>query len=187
MNAKQKKYSLLIGGVLVLTGVYLYWRRRVKKEGESLLAYVNSMPSQVNLTEAAEQGIKDIKAVPFDANKLKVDNLSGSIKDTKIKNALANVATELYAAMKGPGTNVSSFAKNLNRIKNKNTLKFLNELYKALFKEDLFQAMKSETSLNNTTYALWSDKTKYNMMIPGISDSHWNPVLAQFFNNLKIY
>jgi hypothetical protein len=47
--------------------------------------------------------------------------------------------------------------------------------------------MKGEFALNNVQYAALSDKTKYDIAIPFLSEGKWHPIFAQYFQNLKDY
>jgi hypothetical protein len=73
------------------------------------------------------------------------------------------------------------------QIRNKSTLSFVDKIFKAQYGKGLFDTMKEKTLLNNTAYQQYSDKTKGNFTIPGLSDSHWLPNLAGYLNRLPLY
>jgi len=187
MTTKQRNIAIFVGIGAVTLGYLIYKRKKNNEESVALLDYISKMPSQTNLSSATQQGMDAVRGTKIDLNKLRIDNLYGSYSNPKIRNAIANSVTELYASMKGGGTDVNSFAKNLGRIKNKNTLAFVDRIYKVQYKEGLFEAMKGESVLNNVQYKVFSDATKYDFAIPFFSESHWHPSLANYFNNLPTY
>ena len=74
-----------------------------------------------------------------------------------------------------------------NTIQSKNTLAIVDKIYKGVYNEGLFEAMKDEAALNNALYTAFSDKTKYNIAIPFITEGKWHPVFAAYFQSLKDY
>jgi len=191
MTPQQKKYAIIVGALVVAAGGYYYWRRKVSLEGDALLDYVKSLPSQVDLSKATEQGIKDVEDVKLRTDRVVVKDggkiLAGPVGNTKLKNLLASYAQRLHTAMAGAGTNTKEVFAVLDSIRTKNTLKWVDAMYKGVFKEGLFDAMKGEAALNNVQFGVFSDKTKYDLAIPGITESHWHPALASYFNSLPIY
>jgi len=185
LTPKQKNIAIFVGIGAIAIG-YLIWKRKKNEaEANALLEAIGTSLSQVDTNEASVQAIQQIQAMNIDPKNLKVDNLVGY--SPKMRDAIANISTELYLSMKGAGTNLGNFAKQLNRIKNKNTLAFIDKIYKEAHKEGLFEAMKGELALANSAYAMFSDKTKYNIVIPFFSEVKWHPKLANYFNNLPTY
>lgn len=187
LTHKQKKIAIGVGISVIAISFLLYARSKNKKEASSILDYISKMPSQVDLSSATDSGMALVRGTKIDLSKMKIDNLSGAYKNKDIRNAIAKIVTELYASMKNVGTDVKSFTNTLSRIKNKSTLAFIDRVYKASFKEGLFEAMKDEWKLNNPGYAQYSDKTKYDIPIPFLSESKWIPTLSNYFNNLPTY
>lgn len=186
--SKNTKTAIYIGIALATVGFLFYRQKKNKEEATILLDFIAKMPSQVDLSKATDTAIVDVRKTKYNPNKIKIDNLYGAYKtNPAIKKAIANTVTELYASMKGVGTDEKPFFKALNRIKNKNTLMFVDLVYKAMFKQGLFEAMKEEVSLNNVQYGVFSDKTKYDLAIPLLSEGKWHPALASIFNRLPVY
>ena len=183
-----KNQNIIYGALAVgAIGYLLYVNKKNKEEGSVLLQYINNMPSQTNLTQATEQGIASVQNTKVDTKKIRINKMIGDYKNPKIRNEIAKTVTELWASMKGIGTDNKAFWNALSKIQSKNTLAFVNQIYKSQYKETLFEAMKNESALNNKGYAVYSDATKYDIMIPLLSGSHWNPLLATYFNNLPVY
>lgn len=188
LSPKQKKVALYLGITAIAVGYLIYRRNKNQKEATALIEYINTLPSQVDLSLATKQGMDAVRGTKIDLNKLKIDNLSGSYAtNPKVKDAIAKAVVDLYASMKGVGTDHKKFFNVLARIKNKNTLAFVDKLYKLMFKEGLFEAMKDETALNNVAYAVFSDKTRNDIAIPFLSEGKWHPIFATYFNNLPVY
>lgn len=187
LTPRQKKVAIGISLSVVAIGILLYYRNKNQKDATAILDYVAKMPSQVDISQATDAGMELVRGTKIDLNKMKIDNLYGAYKNALIKKAIANTVVELYSAMKGGGTDVKAFMKALTRIKNKNTLAFIDKVYNAQFKEGLFEAMKGESALNSVTYAAFSDKTKYDLAIPFLSEGKWHPALASYFNAIPTY
>lgn len=188
LTPKQKKVALFVGISVVAIGYLLYRSKQNKEEGTLLLDYVNTLPSQVDLSKNTDTGMTDTRNVKVDWSKIKIGNLSGDYKtNQQIRNEVAKVISELWASMKGVGTDVPRFMGALFKIKNKNTLSIVDQVYKLQNKEGLFEAMKGESALNNINYAVFSDKTKYDLTIPLLSEGKWSPALSVYFNSLPVY
>lgn len=186
---------LLIGGGVV---GFLYWQsKKNEEEAKTLLDYINMTPSQVDKNVAAESAIKTTENTKLDPNKIHVADASGKdlfgkLSDPKIKDALGNIMFELKESMSNvnkpiSGTDVKRFFKAFTRIRNKNTMGLVNNAYKGFAGEKLFDAMKGESQLNSTAFKVFSDKTKYDLMIPGLSDSHWSPAVSEWMNKISLY
>lgn len=187
LTPKQKKVALFIGIGVIAIGYLLYRSKKNKTEGTALLDYVRTIPSQVDLSKNTDTGMTDVRNTKVDWSKIKIGTLSGDYKNPAISNEVAKVISELWASMKGASTDVERFYKALFKIKNKNTLAIVDQVYKLQNKEGLFEAMKGEWALNNVNYAIYSDKTKNSLMIPLLSDSKWSPVLSVYFSGLQTY
>lgn len=184
-----QKKKIVIGGLIIAGAsiAYLIYRsKQNQKEGDALLAYINKAYSQVDHSAAADQAIKETLNIKIDPNKLKVDNLSGKYSPA-IRNAISNVMTNLWAAMKGGGTNVEALMKQLSRIKSKNTLAFVDQMFKAQFGTGIFEWMKDEYALNNTVYGLYSDKTSSVMNLIPFSKAYWHPQISAYLQKLPEY
>lgn len=192
MDAKKKK-ALIFGGIALGIGAYIiYVRKRNEKEAAALLSYISQMSSQVDKSAAAEQAIKTVEATKFDPDRLHVVDASGrklygKYSDPRIKNAVSEIALNLNKAMSGLGTDTTSFYKNFSRIRNKNTMGFINTIYKSLYGKTLFERMKEEDKLHNTSFGVFSDKTKYDMNIPLLSDGYWNPNISKYLTSISLY
>jgi hypothetical protein len=186
MTNKQRNIAIFVSIGLVTVGYFIYRRKRNNEEANAIIEFINSSASQVDINEAANQGIETVRGTKFDSNKLYVDNLKGKYEG-KIRDAVANIVINLNKSMSGLGTDDKLFFQTLVRIKNKNTLSFVDKVYKAMYKEGLFEAMKDETKLNNAAFALYSDKNKYDLIIPLLSESKWHPLLATYFSKLPLY
>ena len=191
LTSRQKNIAIFVGIGAITIG-YLIWKRnKNEKEATAILEYINTLPSQVDLNQATEQGIKDVQDIKLRTDRIVVKEggkiVVGSIKDPKIGGYIANYVQRLNTAIKGAGTDYKELFEVLSRIRTKNTLKWVDTIYKTMFKEGLFEAMKSETLLNNVNYAVFSDKTKYDIAIPFLSEGKWHPALATYFNSLPSY
>ena len=185
LTSRQKNIAIFVGIGAITIG-YLIWKRKKNEaEANALLEAIGVSLSQVDKNEASAQAIQQIQAMNVDPKKLKVDNLVGH--SPKMRDAIANITTELWASMKGGGTSLNKFSEQFKRIKNKNTLSYIDKIYKAQHKEGLFEAMKGEFALANSGYAMFSDKTKYDLIIPFFSEVKWHPNLANYFNSLPLY
>lgn len=187
MTPKQKQIAIFVGIGAVTIGYLIYARKKNQEEATAVLQYINSLPSQVDLSEATKQGMDAVRGTKIDFNKLAIGTLKGSYTNPKMRNAVSKTVVDLYSAMKGSDTDTKAFYGALFNVKNKNTLAFIDKIYKAMFKEGLFEAMKGESKLNSVYYSVFSDKTKYDLAIPFLSDGKWSPVLSTYFNNLPIY
>lgn len=187
LTQRQKKIAIGVGISVIAITFLLYNRNKNKKDADAILDYISKMPSQVDLSSATDSGMALVRGTKIDLSKMKIDNMSGAYKNRAIRNAIAKIVTDLYSSMKGANTDVKAFANTLARIKNKNTLAFVDMVYKSSFKEGLFEAMKGEFALNNVYYVMFSDKTKYNLAIPFLTDAKWAPQLSAYFNNLPMY
>jgi hypothetical protein len=192
MTTKQRNIAIFAGIGAITIGYFIYIRKKNNEEATALLEYIATIPSQVNLSEATQQGMDAVRGTKIDLNKMAIIDskgklLKGSYKTPAIRDAIAKTVSELKASMQGAGTDAKSFALFLSRVRNKNTLALIDQVYKAMFKEGLFEAMKDEASLNNVHFARYSDKTKNDIAIPFFSDAHWHPNLSAYFNTLPMY
>lgn len=191
MNKGQKIALLGMAGAGVIG--FLYWQsKKNAEEAKLILDYINQTPSQVDKNAAAEQGIKTTEATKLDKTKMHVigangKDLFGNYTNPAIKDAMTKIMVDLRNSMSGPSTNTELFYKAFFRIRNKNTLAEINRLYKILYGETLFEAMKGESALNSTTYGVFSDKTKYDITIPGLSDGYWHPKIAEYLSRISLY
>ena len=156
LTSRQKNIAIFVGIGAITIG-YLIWKRnKNEKEATAILEYINTLPSQVDLNQATEQGIKDVQDIKLRTDRIVVKEggkiVVGSIKDPKIGGYIANYVQRLNTAIKGAGTDYKELFEVLSRIRTKNTLKWVDTIYKTMFKEGLFEAMKSETLLNNVNY-----------------------------------
>lgn len=192
MTTKQRNIAIFAGIGAITIGYFIYTRKKNIEEANALLEYIATIPSQVNLSEATQQGMDSVRGTKIDLNKMAIIDangklLKGAYSTPAIKNAIAKTVSELKSAMQGAGTDVKTFSKYLSKVRNKNTLALIDQVYKAMFGEGLFEAMKDESALNNANYVVFSDKTKYNIAIPFLTDGHWHPTLSTYFNSLPVY
>jgi hypothetical protein len=187
MTSRGKKIALFVGIGVIATGYFLYARKKNKDEANVILDYISKLPSQVDLSAATEQGIQSIQNIKFDPKRISISGKKGAIDNATIRSEVTKVVKQLHDAIDGLGTSLTPFFDALKRIGNKNTFYAVDYIYKSVYKEGLFEAMKGEFALNNVNYALLSDKTKYNIAIPFLSEGKWHPVFAQYFGALKDY
>lgn len=187
--SKNVNIAIFSGVVLVSSIMFLIYKKKENEiEVNALLDYIDKkVYSDVDPTKAAEQAISQIQTMKIDLNKLHIGNLYGRYYDNaEIRNALAHQTTELWAAMKGVGTDVKPFINAFVQIKNKNTFAFIDRLYKAKFGEGLFEAMSHESALNNTAYSVYEDN-KWQLVVPFLSKGRWNPSISNYLKNLPDY
>lgn len=187
MTPKQKHIALFSFVAVATVGGLIIYSKYKEKQGNSLLDFLNGSISQVDLNQASNQSIANIQAMKPDPNKIAIGTLKGKVSDPAINKALVQTATEMQIAMRTPMTSVTPFLKWFTQIKNKSTLAFVDQMFKAQYGKGLFETMKEKTLLNNTAYQQFSDKTKGNLTLPFLSDSHWVPALADYLNKLPIY
>lgn len=196
LTPQQKKIAIF-AGIGAITIAYLVWKRnKNNEEAQALLNYIANSKSEVNLSEATQQTIDEIKNIPIDKKVFemlavipfdKPFNTSNALigkYSPQIRNALSKIVVELYSSIKGVGTDSKAFYKALFRIRNQRTLALVNYLYKQMFKEDLYTAMADESALNSAIFAKFSDAEKNLIVIPFYTDKRWNPNLATYFKTL---
>ncbi len=88
--------------------------------------------------------------------------------------------------MKGGGTDTALFISIFSKIRNKNTMRLVNDVYNAVHKESLFKAMMGEHTLYNSQYAFYNDNNTIWQSIPFIN-GHWFPSISKFLQNLPDY
>ncbi len=185
-----KGNKILLGiGIIGITAGYLYYRsKQNEKEGQALLDVINGSMTQNDLNKATGEGIQQTKALKPDPTKIAIGNLKGNMRDKKISDAMAKLNVELASAMMGAGTNKEKFFGALKNIRSKNTLNLMDQVFKAQYKEGLFEMMKGEQAIFNPAFGKFSDKTN-NLIdtIPGLNEGYWNPALAQWINRLPNY
>ncbi len=187
--------NIAIGcGIIAGAGiVYLAYR---KIHGDALAKALNkyidaNIYSQTNPTKAAEQAITKIESMKIDTNRIHIGNLYGKYSDNPaMRDALAKTATELFDSINGAGTNLTKFFSAFFQVKNKNTMAFINLVYKSLpinkTKESLFKAMAGEIALNNTANSIYEDD-KWQVVIPFFSQNRWTPVISNYLSGLSDY
>jgi hypothetical protein len=191
LSKGQKITGLVLLGSGVLAFLY-YQSKKNQEEANTLLDYINMSVSQVDKNAAAEQGIKTAENTKLDPKKIHVadesgKDLFGDLQNPAIKTAMGNIMFELQQSMSGAGTDQKRFYKAFTRIRNKNTMGLINNAFKGLTGEKLFDYMKGESALNSTAYKVFSDKTKYDLMIPGLTDSHWAPAVSEWLSKISLY
>ena len=192
MKAETKK-TLIFGGVaLGVAGFIIYTRNKNQKESEAILEYISQIPSQVDKSAATSQGIYTVLKTNFDQNRLHVidssgKDLYGKYSNSAMKNAISNIVVDLHKSISGAGTDTKLFFKTFQRIRNKNTMGFIDKIYKGMYGESLFEAMKGETALNSTAFGVFSDKTKNDLAIPLLSEGYWHPNIGEWINRISLY
>ncbi|MES2287559.1 MAG: hypothetical protein V4547_17830 [Bacteroidota bacterium] len=187
MSPKQKNIAIFSFIAVAAIGGLIFYSKRKEKQGDSLLDFLNGSISQVDLNQASNQNIQNIQAMQPDPNKIAIGSLKGKVADPAVNKALVRLVTELQISMRTPMSSVTPTLKLLSQVKNKSTLSFIDKMFKAQYGKGLFDTMKEKTLFNNTAYQQYSDKTKGNFTIPGLSDSHWLPALADWLNKLPLY
>lgn len=168
-------------GFVSALGTWIYIRKRNEAEVEALTNFINGSLTQNNLSTMSNEVVKTVEDLPLTKGTLLIDNVPDSNKEA-FRNVLANVVVNLYASMAGGGTDTTSFYTNLKRIKNKATMKFVNTLYKTMYKESLFDAIQDEQALYIGT------KTKFILDPFGISAKqlpNYSPAIVQYLASLK--
>lgn len=190
----------IITGVVVVgaaTGFLIYQSRKNEAEGKELLDYLKtSVLDQTNATKAAADQIKNIDAiqsgtgpVKMDPAKIKIGNLSGNAKDPKIRDLLAKTNQELASSMKRIGTDQTAFFNALKNIKSKNTLAYIDKVFKVQYGEGLMKMMSGEQVFFNPSWCKYSEKTNTAMvaLFPAFSNGCWTPWLAEWIFKLPEY
>lgn len=176
--------SAVVFGSIILYAVYR--NKRGNDISSALEDYINKSYTETDISKGGDEAISDIGKIKIDFNKMHIGNLYGKYSNPAIRNELAKTVTELWASMKGAGTDLKPFYQNFSKIKNKNTMAFIDTVYKAMHGEGLFQAMKGEISLNNSQYGQFSDKNPLLSNIPFIN-SYWHPTIAKYLTKLPNY
>lgn len=185
---KGQKILLWLGVGGVTIGFLIYRSKQNEKEGQIILDYINKSMTQNDLSKAVDEGIKSVQGTALDPSKIKLTTASGNITDPKVSDAMAKLNVQIYSAIKGISTDTKSLFNALLQIKNKNTLAFMDKVFKAQYGQGLFEMMKQEYLLYNTTYGKFSDKTNNALdTIPFLNDGYWNPAIAKWINSLPNY
>lgn len=185
-----KTRNILIGVAIFAAGAgLLYYRRKqASAEADALISYVNGSVTQNDTDKAVGELMKKVDDVKFIKNKVNVDGKTGWNV-----NAIVDVTRKLHDAMSGLGTNVPVFMANFKRIKNMNTMYFINQLYTRLYGEGLFDAMKGETKLSGggtpakfINIGKWIATPVLAAFIPSINEG-WNEDIKNHLESLKPY
>jgi len=185
-----KKSNIAIISALVVVGgiSYLVYRKyRGGKEVSALTDYIDGTYTQTNLSTGGDEAITNIGNIKIDPNKIRIGSLFGNSKTTAIRDAIAKTVTDLRTSMQGGSTDTKLFYSAFYRIKNKNTMAFVDAVYKVLFKEGLFEAMKDEYALYNSGNAFFNDDNTILKSIPFLSKGNWNPFIAKYLQALPDY
>lgn len=168
MTSKNKKLAIIGGLTIAALGVgYLVYKRRVNKINSGLmLEYINELPkentaaAQTNIqNQISSSVINEINSTSASALKGKAlifDNKSYILgkNDKEISDKAVSITTGLRDAMAGVNvlSNVDEFMKSFSRIGNKNAMVYINILYKARFKETMWEAINAEKWLYLGTF-----------------------------------
>ncbi len=178
---------VLFTGVAAATVGILYWHsKQNEKEGNALLEAIDKSYAQNDTNAAGKQAIQEIQNTKLRNDKIAVGKFYGNIKDPKVSAAYDQLYKDLWASMKGIGTNLNAFYGAFFQIRNKNTAAYIDKMFKVQFGEGLFEMMSKETKLNNAAFGRFSDKTKNEIAIP-FYDSYWNPLVAKYLTLLPTY
>lgn len=183
------KKEIFITSTIVFGSIIVYAVYRNKKGNDiskALEEYINQSYTQTDITKGAEEAIADVGKIKVDLNKIHIGNFYGKYSNPAIRNEIAKTATELWAAIKGAGTDMKPFWNNFSKIKNKNTMAFIDSVYKSLHGKGLFDDMRGEIMLNNSQYGRFSDKNPLFSNIPFIN-SYWHPTIATYLTKLPNY
>lgn len=189
-----KRTAIVITGAVLLAGTagfLVYRSKKNEEEGQALLEFLKSARAldQTNATKAANEQISAVQALKLDPNRVRIGKLSGKLTDKPIKDLMAKTNVEIYSAMKGLGTDNSAFLRALGQVKSKNTLAFIDKVFKVQYGEGLFEMMKGETKLNNKEYCAASEKTNsmLRQVFPMFGTACWVPWLGAWMNKLPDY
>jgi hypothetical protein len=166
MTNKNKK--IIIGtSMVVLTTiiVYLIYKRNLNKKNSELMSnYIDELP-KINTQSAINETLnKDTDAaqnqttgayqdiakkynppvVILDGRRL---NLANPTESKIARDLMANILSNLGASMSGLKTNTKEFDRNFKRIGSYSAFTYLNSIYKIIYKEDLWSAIKGESKL----------------------------------------
>ncbi len=197
MAKTNKTTPVVIGIVLIAAaGGYLVYRsKRNAAEGEALLAFINASVDETNATKAANDQIKAMSAVKVDPNRIKIGTLSGKSSDQRIRDLLAKTNVGIASAMQGAGTDTIGMLNALKNIKSKNTLAFIDKVFKAQYKEGIFEMMQGEKAFFSQAFCKYSEKTNttgnqmIGQMFPIVAATTgcWAPWIAEWIYRLPEY
>lgn len=190
-----KKAILIISGTVLVGGVsYLIYKKwKGDREVTALSDYIaNKTYDQLNTSAGADQAIDNITNTKIDTNKIHIGGLFGvDSPNSPIRAAVLKTVQDLNKAIKGGGTSVTAFLNAFYTIKNQNTMALVDAIYKGIYKEGLFDAMKKEVILNNPLNKMFDEnqglaRTLLLPSIPSIKGS-WIPQISQYLQNLPEY
>lgn len=179
LTTRQKR----IGFAVVLTGAAIgYWyhvKKRNDAEAAALIQVIDGTLTQNDFSKMSNEIVSRIETMPLTKGSLQIDNIKDSNK-ANFKNAMVDTVMNLAKSMKGAGTDVRLFSKNFSRIKNKATMKFANELYKAINGESLFDAIQGESALYTGSFSK-GISDPFNMLnLP-----NYHPSIVKYLASLK--
>ena len=160
MTTKNKKIILGTSvGVIAASVIYLLYKRSVnKKNSELMLEFISELP-KTNTTESrkeffdktTEDALKQIDTTDMTKIPTKefiVDGITyKSITDLNKTGKMNEIVTNLNKSFSGALTDLSLFGKTFPRLGNRSSMIFANTLYKQVYKETMWDAIRGEKQL----------------------------------------
>jgi len=192
MTTKNKKIILGTSiGVIVAGTIYLLYKRSVnKKNSQLMLEYISEIPKTNTTGALQELGNKitysvlsqidttDMTKIP--TKEFIVDkNTYKSIKDLNKTNKMTEIVKDINKAVSSiKGTDTDLFYKTIARLGNRSALIYANALYKGLYKETMWDAIRGETLLYTK-----SMKFADPFNLAGLTD--YSPTIVSYLNYIK--
>jgi hypothetical protein len=194
MTTKNKKIILGTSvGVIAASVIYLLYKRSVnKKNSQLMLEFISEIPKTNTTSAVQDLGNKitysvlnqidttDMKKIPtkeFIVDKTTYKSISDLNKTGKMNEIVKDI-NKAVSSIKGTDTDL--FFKSFARLGNRSAMIFANTLYKSLYKETMWDAIKGET-------ALYNSDLKKNLADPfniaGLTDYNIN--IVNYLNYIK--
>ena len=170
MTTKNKKIILGTSiGVIVAGTIYLLYKRSVnKKNSQLMLEFISEIPktntsgavqelaNKVTKDALSQIDTTDMTKIP--TKEFIVDGITyNSIVDLNKTGKMNEIVRNLNKSFSGLGTDLVLFGKTFSRLGNRSAMIFANTLYKQLYKETMWDAIRSEKQLNGGSLNKLSD------------------------------
>lgn len=178
MTTKNKKIILGTSiGVIVAGTIYLLYKRSVnKKNSQLMLEYVSEIPKTNTIGAVQELANKltynvlsqvdttDMSKIP--TKEFIVDKKTyKSITDLNKTGKMIEIVKDFNKSISGVGTDTDLFFRTIARIGNRSALIYANTLYKSLYKETLWNAIRDESDLMNNKVERFAGMPDYDATI----------------------